>query len=136
MQVEEKILLLLLADKRKKTLDELWHSVKVEACGPTSDAAHQHVLRIYHQTQEWRGEYGMDPLKWHCQLTRRRIMPIEMTEQVAPPELLKIIKYGFKTYYKRKNCTFRQYGDVYTNICASCKGLSCMNCEPINDTNS
>ena len=110
------------------------HSIKVEAPGPTSDAAHQHVLWIYHQIQEWRWDYAPDPLKWGWQLTKRGIMLIEMTKQVALPELLEIVKYGCKTDCARKNCTCRQYGVVCTNICSGCRGLSCMNCEPINDT--
>ena len=57
-----------------------------------------------------------------------------MTKQVAPPELLRIAKYGCKTDCAQKNCKFRQYGVVCTNICSSCKGVYCMNCKPINDT--
>ena len=75
LQAGEKILLLLLGGKRAKILDELrvyryhkkmqihiQHSVKVEARGPTSDVSQQHVLWIYHQIQEWRGDYPLDPL--------------------------------------------------------------------------
>ena len=40
------------------------HSIKLEALGPTLDAARQHVLRIYHQIQEWRGDNVLDLLKW------------------------------------------------------------------------
>ena len=74
------------------------HFVKTEACGPTLGAAQQYVLWIYHQIQEWRG--------WH--LTKQGIMPIKMTKQVAPPELLKIVKYGCKIDCPRKNGTCRQ----------------------------
>ena len=108
LQAGEKILVLLLGGKRKKTLDELrlhkYHEkmsrqiqyfVKVEARGPTSDATQQHVLWIYRQIQEWRGDYALDPLKWGWQLTKQEIMLINMTKQVAPP--LKIVKYGCKT---------------------------------------
>ena len=57
-----------------------------------------------------------------------------MTKQVAPPELQKIVKYGSKTDCEWKNCTCRQYGVVCTKICSGCRGVSCMNCEPRNDT--
>ena len=70
--------------------------MQVEACGPPSDAAHQHVLQIYHMIQEWRGVYVLDPLKWGWQLTKQGIMPSEMTQQTAPPKLLKIVKYDCK----------------------------------------
>ena len=36
----------------------------------------------------------MDPLKWGCQLTKQGIIPIEITKQVAPLELLKIVRYN------------------------------------------
>ena len=110
------------------------HSVKVEALGPTSDASQQHVLRIYYQVQAWRKDHVLDPLKWGWQLTKWRIMSIKMTKQVAPPKLWKTVKCGCKTDCTQKNCTCRQYGVVCTNICSSCMGVSCMNFEPINDT--
>ena len=72
------------------------HSVKVQARGPTSDAAQQHVLWIHHQIQEWRSDYALDPLKWCWQLAKQKIILIEIVKQVAPPELLKIVKYRCK----------------------------------------
>ena len=137
LQAGEKILLLLLGGKREKTLDELrvhkyhekmsgqtQHSVKVEARGPISGAVQQHVFWIYHQIQEWRGDYVLDPLKWDWQLTKQGIMPIEITKQVAPPELLKIVRYGCKTDCARKNCTCRHCGVFCTNICSDWRAVS------------
>ena len=110
----------LLGGKREKTIDKFrvnkyhekmsgqtQHSVKVDALGPTSDAAQQHVLWIFHQIQEWRGDYALDPLNWRWQLTKQGIMPMEMTKQVALLELLKLLKYGCKTDCARRNCTCR-----------------------------
>ena len=71
--------------------------MKVEAHGSNSYAVQQHVLWIYHQIQEWREDYALDPLKSDWQLIKQGIMPIEMTKQVAPPELSQIVKYGCKT---------------------------------------
>ena len=68
------------------------------------------MLWIYHQIQEWKGEYVLDPFKWGWQLTKRGVIPIEMIIQAVPPELLKIVKHGFKTDCTRKNCICRQYG--------------------------
>ena len=110
------------------------HSLKAEALGPFSDAAQQRVLQIYYYIQDWRGDSTLDPWKWGWQLTKRGIMPIEMNKQVAPPELLKIVKCGCKTDSLRKNCTLRQYGDVCTNIYLGCTGVPRKNCKPINDT--
>ena len=90
----------------EKMSGQTQYSVKVEARGPTSDAAHQHEHWIYHQIQEWRGDYALDPLKCGSQLTKRGIIPIEMTKQVTPPKLLKIVKYSCKIDWARKNCTW------------------------------
>ena len=57
-----------------------------------------------------------------------------MTQKIAPPELLKSIKCGGKTDWTRKNCSCRQYGVFYTKICSGCRGVSFLNCEPINDS--
>ena len=70
----EKILLLLLGDKREKALDVLRiykcyekiigqtrYLVKVEVLEPTSDAEQQDVIQIYYQIQE-RGN-ALDSLK-------------------------------------------------------------------------
>ena len=104
------------------------NSIKVEALGPTSDAAQQHVLQIYHQIQEWGRGNALDPLKWGWQLTKLEIMSIKMTKQVAPTEPLKIVKCGYKTDCLQKICTCRQYGVVCTNISLGYRGVSRMNC--------
>ena len=106
---------------------------RLQALGPTAAAAQQHMLRIYHQTQEWRGDNALDPLKWRWQLAKGGIMPIEMTKQAASQGLLKIVKCGCKTDCTRKNCIYKLYGIVCNSIFSGCRGLSCMNCEPIND---
>ena len=59
-----------------------------------------------------------------------------MTKQVSPPELLKTVKCVCQTDCTRKSCTCRQYGVVSTNIFSGCMGMSCMICEPLNDTDS
>ena len=120
----------------EKISSQTSYSINVEALGPTSDDARQHVLLIYHQMQEWRGDNVLDSLNWGWQLTKRGIIPIEMTKQVSPPELLKTVKCVCKTDCTRKSCTCRQYGVVSTNIFSGCMGMSCMICEPLNDTDS
>ena len=65
---------------------------------------------------ERREDYAMDFLNWGWQLTKQGTMSMEMTKQVAPPELLKVFKYRCKVDCARENCTCRQYGVVCTNI--------------------
>ena len=109
-------------------------AVKAEALDPISDAAQQHILRMYHQVQEWHVDTALDPLSRGWKITEQRMMPIEMTKQIAPPELLKIIKCGCKTGCTQKSCSCRQYDFLCTNICSERRGVSCLNCEPINNS--
>ena len=55
-------------------------------------AAQQQVLWIYHQIQEWRGDYELNPLK----SDKTRNNANRNDKQVAPPELLKTVKYDSK----------------------------------------
>ena len=120
LEAGEFFLLILLGAKHESTLDELRsrkyyekisgstrQAVKAEGLGPTSDAAQQHILRMYHQVQEWRGDTVLDPLSWGWKITEQRMMPIEMTKHISQAELLKIIKCGCKTGCTRKSCSCR-----------------------------
>ena len=81
---------------------------------------------------EWIGNSSFEAVDWGWRLTSRgMMMPIEMTKEIAPAELLKIIKCGCKTDCSRKNCTCKQYGVICTNMCTGCRGVSCLNCEEI-----
>ena len=136
--------------KQKKNLDELrsrkyydkisghtLQAVKTESLGPTTDAAQQHILRIHYQISEWRGNSSFEPLDWGWRLTSGgKLMPIEMTKPNAPVELLKSLKCGCKTDCSRKNCTCKQYGVKCTNMCTACRGVSCMNCEEISNSDA
>ena len=102
MKTGEAILLLLLGSKNEKTLDELRArkyfdklasqtktAVEPENLGPTTDAAHQHILRMYRQIEEWKGNH-LNEEKYGFKRTPRGFMPVEMTKKIVPPELLKI----------------------------------------------
>ena len=104
LEAGESLLLKLLGGKEEKRLDELRvrkyfeklsgpsrQAVKAENLGPTTDAAQQHILRIYFQVQSWKGNVDLDPLDWGWKMTKQGLMPIEMTKQIAPTDLLKIV---------------------------------------------
>ena len=118
LEAGESLLLKLLGGKEEKRLDELRvrkyfeklsgpsrQAVKAENLGPTTDAAQQHIIRIYFQVQSWKGNVDLDPLDWGWKMTKQGLMPIEMTKQIAPTDLLKIVKCGCQTDCSRRNCT-------------------------------
>ena len=84
LQVGESILLILLGAKKEKTLDELRsrkyfdklvgasrRAVTPQALGPTTNAAQQHILRVYFQIEVWKGESDLNALDWGWKMTHR-----------------------------------------------------------------
>ena len=157
LQVGESILLILLGAKKEKILDELRsrkyfdklvgasrRAVTPQALGPTTttttttttNAAQQHILRVYFQVEVWKGESDLNALDWGWKMTHRGVMPIEMTKKIAPDELLKIIKCGCKTDCSHTNCTCKEFRVPCTNLCTSCRGVSCLNCGQISITDT
>ena len=87
MRKGEQMLLMLLGAKNEKTLDELrarkyfdklvshtTTAVEPESLGPTTDAAQQHLLRIYRQIEEWKGN-RLDEESYGFRRTPRGFMP-------------------------------------------------------------
>ena len=109
------------------------HSVKVQAFGTTSEAAQHYVLWIYHQIQERRGDNALDLIKWGWQLTNSGILPIEITKQVATPELLNTVKYGIKKIVYEKTANVDIMG-LFTLTFSWVAGGSSMNYELAKDT--
>ena len=62
------------------------NAVKPETLGPTTDAAQQHILCIYHQIHTWQGDCNLLVEEWGWKLTNRGIMPVKMMKKIAPPE--------------------------------------------------
>lgn len=53
---------------------------------PTSDAAHQHLLRVYHQIQAWLG-FNLPAEEWGGQYTsNNRLIPKLKTNPPTPSE--------------------------------------------------
>ena len=99
--------------------------VQPEMLCPTSDAAHFHSLRTYHQVQSWLGN-DLNPLEWGWKLVQGRLMPMFSSQPPAPPSLLKLIRCGCKTGCTSRSCTCVKYSLHCSAICGECKG-SCEN---------
>ena len=100
--------------------------VPPEKLPPTSDAASQHSLRVYHQVQAWRGN-DLPPQNMGWNKTSTGFKPIAMTKSAAPEALLRIIRCNCSGKCDTKRCTCRKNGLRCTSACGQCKGLTCEN---------
>jgi len=93
---------------------------------PTSNAARQHVLRVYHQIQTWLGnKLPVEEWGWEYQETNK-LRPVPMTNPPAPDELLLLISCNCKTPCVNA-CSCRRVGFDCTSMCGTCNGVYCTN---------
>lgn len=85
---------------------------------PTEDAASQHILRSYLQTQLWLNN-NLNPQEWGWKL-KEYLVPVMMTKEPAPQELLKLIFCNCKKGCG-KNCSCKKAGLFCTLACGSCQ---------------
>ena len=64
--------------------------VQVNTLPPTYAATTYHIFRVYHQIQQWIGNY-LEPTDWGWQLKNDTRVPIKTHLLLAPEDLLKII---------------------------------------------
>ena len=93
---------------------------------PTSATAKYHIMRIYCQVFEWKGENG-NPLEWDLKNYEGRLVLIQTELDAAAKELLQIIQCPCKT-----GCTSKRYSGKKHEIpcltdCKECKGVGCEN---------
>ncbi|ELU04056.1 hypothetical protein CAPTEDRAFT_206657 [Capitella teleta] len=136
---EEFLLKLYSSNKLGSTHDKLRHykykqaiekssltsTIKHESLPPTSAAAAQHSLRVYHQVQTWRGKM-VDATAWGWQIGDGILAPVETTKGVVPENLLKMVACGCKTQC-RKSFGCRKLGLNCSSTCSHCAGKSCSN---------
>lgn len=138
---EEFLLILYGAAKSVKTLNELRFfkfynntarqtlnkNFELASLPPTSDAAAQHSLRVYHQVQEWLGNtLSLSPTSWGWKKQGEFLAPVTMEKPIAPKFILKMIFCNCKTDCG-KLCSCRKSGLNCSNLCGQCQGNSCSN---------
>ena len=98
---------------------------------PTKAACVQHSLRVFHQIQTWISfETQLPPTEWGWELKENGILwPIYTTKPLAPEDLLKIIKCGCKGDCNTNRCVCYKNGLSCSDICQTCRGISCSNGE-------
>jgi 5'-3' exonuclease len=125
-QAGHKVMLLLQNGKLDDDLDALRHerfcqkvatslvAVHPKSLPPTAAACRQHSLRVYLQTQQWRG-VNLDPLKWGWNVCDGRLVPVHTELPVAPPELTHVVRCNCKT-----GCSCRKHRLECSLACGEC----------------
>ena len=98
--------------------------VMVQTLPPTPDAASHHSLRSYLQCQIWQGDQTVrDATEWGWKIEKNVLVPIKMTLQPAPDNILNIIKCNCKANCDSKRCTCRKSGLECSMACGECRGM-------------
>jgi len=103
---------------------------KPETLAPSEGAASVHALRAHYQAVVWvsLGQTQLDPTDWGWKLESNALVPVQLIGEVAPSDLLKIIKCSCKTQCTRASCSCRTYGLHCVSACKACRGTNCSNC--------
>ena len=111
--------------------------VEVHTLPPTSNAAHFHNLRVFHQVKEWIGEAdNMEAKDWGWSIEDNICVPIRSSLPPAPDELLKTIYCRCKTNCDSKRCNCRKHGLECSVACTECRGNTCSNMSACEDQDS
>lgn len=92
---------------------------------PTSAAAREHSLRVYHQVQAWRGN-PLVPTEWGWKVENGQHIPTTTMLPPAPNHLLHLVRCNCKAGCE-KNCECRKGGLKCSTMCGECAGESCSN---------
>ncbi|KAE8746250.1 hypothetical protein FOCC_FOCC007122, partial [Frankliniella occidentalis] len=96
------------------------------ALPPTKSAARQFFYRVYFQVQAWWGQ-DLDPTAWGFKRVSGYLRAVWSTQEVAPPELLKLIACGCRGMCDTQRCECLKSGLRCSSICGFCQGHSCAN---------
>ncbi|KAG1665078.1 hypothetical protein GQR58_019552 [Nymphon striatum] len=124
-----------------KYLDMICKGVlQPEKLPPTERAAYYHGLRVHVQVIEWQmldEASNLDPKEWGWKSTDGYLTPITTDKEIAPKELLKVIRCNCKTSSKNQCgtniCTCRKHGLKCMPACGGCQGESCSNKADLED---
>jgi hypothetical protein len=98
--------------------------VMVQTLPPPPFAASHHSLRHYIQCQIWQGDQTMrDATQWGWKIKKNVRVPIKMTLQPAPDNILNVIRCNFQANCDSKRCTCCKSGLDCSMICGKCRGM-------------
>ncbi|KAK3931378.1 Chromosome-associated kinesin KIF4 [Frankliniella fusca] len=94
---------------------------------PTSAAAIQHCLRVYHQVQAWLGR-ELPAVDWGWKLSPTGLLvPVTTTLLAAPSKVLESIACACRGDCSNRICGCVRAGDRCSPMCANCCGQACSN---------
>ena len=96
---------------------------------PTDDAAEQHALRSWLQTQDWLLLRSManSPVGLGFTLTSDGYEPVARTKPMAPDGLLNLISCNCKKDCSNMRCSCKRNGVKCISACGNCHGTECQN---------
>ena len=101
--------------------------IQLAALPPTSAAAKEHSLRVYHQVQHWLG-CDLPQTDWGWDLVNGNLHPVLTRQPPAPDSLLNLITCNCKCGYER-GCGCKKAGLKCSLLCGNCRGSGCSNSE-------
>ena len=96
--------------------------VQPQTLPPTSAAAYNHSLRVYHQVQTWKGN-NMQPCDWGWKVHNANLIPIMTDKDVAPKTILEVIRCNCKSSCTSMRCSCRRSGLDCSPACGQCRGV-------------
>lgn len=104
--------------------------IQLAALPPTSDAAKQHSLRVYHQVQNWLNN-ELPPCEWGWSIVNNNCLyPITTEQPPAPENLMKLISCNCKCGCER-SCGCKRAGLKCSLLCGYCRGNGCNNSQVV-----
>jgi len=100
-----------------------------ERLPPSEGAARMHAMRVHLQAVVWGnlGETALKPTDWGWKIERDRLVPIHIVGDVAPENILKVVRCKCKSNCSSALCSCRQHGLHCVSACSTCHGNDCTN---------
>lgn len=100
-----------------------------ESLPPTDSAAHLHAMRVHYQSVFWAtlGSTDLKPTDWGWSLNRGKLVPTQFEGEVAPENMLKLVRCGCTGSCASVSCSCRKHGLQCVSACRNCHGTECTN---------
>ena len=90
-------------------------------------------FRVRYQVESWKERDNLNPKDWGWKENGKPV-PLYTSKDAAPASLVKLIICGCKGGCTKRTCTYRRYNLKCSNMCGECKGVSCLNCYKMNES--
>jgi len=75
------------------------------------------------------GQVEIDPTAWGWRKQDSQLVPIAMTQQPGPPELMKVVRCNCRKDCSSSHCSCRRNGIHCLAACGHCHGSNCTNAD-------